>query len=614
MNPRVFLRVVAIVMLGWLALSGLPGDALGGPGVADKGARPQEEPMEARVQRLITQLGAPDYFVRQRAQEELAGLGFEAFDALTAATTHDDLEIASRARYLLRLMRVEWTVKGDLPEVKEILRDYEFQGEEERLHRMQKLAGLAAGQGTGALCRLARFEKSPVLSKHAALELLARQARKPLGKEKAEEIRSNLDRSQRPAALWLQAWLELQDNPAKGLAEWGRLIDAEQAVLRASPNQTNPRIIAALTRIQVHVLEKLGRRDDALAAMRRLVDLEKGDPEALAELLAWLVEQKAWKVIDEVAERFAPRFASTAGLLYTLAQSQAARGQTQEAEQTARRAFQLSPGKVPQQLVAHLMIANRLRQQGMFAWAKREYRYVIDQGAPGNNITVTGQIGLSEMLHDQHQNLEAAEVLHELVKAQEKTRPNDDEFAGRSPEENRSRMHYFYACHWQGKQDLARQREYLDKALEADATDVDVLIACYRLPNSRPEYRQKILHLIQEEAGRLRAEIADEPENATAYNHFAWLVGNTEGDYDEALRYSKKSLELAPETGGFYDTLARCYYAKGDWENAVKYQTRAAELDPHSGLIARQLELFRKTLEEKKHTPAPKPQQGPPGK
>ena len=66
------------------------------------------------------------------------------------------------------------------------------------------------------------------------------------------------------------------------------------------------------------------------------------------------------------------------------------------------------------------------------------------------------------------------------------------------------------------------------------------------------------------------------------------------------MKCSQKSIELKPEEGGFYDTLARVYFAKGDLQNAVKQQTKAAELDPHSGLIRRQLEFFRKKLEEKK--------------
>ena len=65
-----------------------------------------------------------------------------------------------------------------------------------------------------------------------------------------------------------------------------------------------------------------------------------------------------------------------------------------------------------------------------------------------------------------------------------------------------------------------------------------------------------------------------------ACNEFAWLAANTEGDLDEALRLSKRSLDLAGEHGSYCDTLARVYFAKGDYANAVKHQSRAAELLP----------------------------------
>ena len=41
------------------------------------------------------------------------------------ATNNDDLEIAARARYLLKMIHVEWSVESDPPEVKKLLQDYE---------------------------------------------------------------------------------------------------------------------------------------------------------------------------------------------------------------------------------------------------------------------------------------------------------------------------------------------------------------------------------------------------------------------------------------------------------------------------------------------------------
>ena len=83
-----------------------------------------------------------------------------------------------------------------------------------------------------------------------------------------------------------------------------------------------------------------------MTAIRRLVDVEPGDPETLAELLPWLVEQKAWKAVDELAAAVLPRScADDAGLLYLLAEAYAEQGQKDRAEETAARAFRLYPGK-----------------------------------------------------------------------------------------------------------------------------------------------------------------------------------------------------------------------------------------------------------------------------
>ena len=206
------------------------------------------------------------------------------------------------------------------------------------------------------------------------------------------------------------------------------------------------------------------------------------------------------------------------------------------------------------------------------------------------------------MLHDQGQDLDAAVTMEKLVEAVDAGKVTAAQLYGRKPGEVRARTYYFFACHWKSKNDAVKQRENLDKALAADPTDIDVLIACHQLAEATPEYRTKIAGLIKKAATTLQERIAESPDDPSLYNQYAWVVGNTEGDFDEALRCSWKSLELQPEEGGYYDTLAHVYFGKGDCENAVKYQTKAAKLEPHSGLIQRQLKVFQKELEEKKKT------------
>jgi tetratricopeptide (TPR) repeat protein len=171
----------------------------------------------------------------------------------------------------------------------------------------------------------------------------------------------------------------------------------------------------------------------------------------------------------------------------------------------------------------------------------------------------------------------------------------------REPGSIRSRRLYFSAEHERHQGNVAHQTELLDKAIASDATDADVLIALYRLPNPTDVRRQQTVRQIKAAADAFHREIQEKPESPSGYNQLAWLLGNTLGETDktlaeEAVHASLKSLELQPGAAGYIDTLARCYYAKGDYEAAVRHETEALRLDPHSGLIRRQLEEFQKAL------------------
>ena len=164
-----------------------------------------------------------------------------------------------------------------------------------------------------------------------------RRAARVLPRSKA--VRKTLQGCKRPGAVWLSAWSRLGVEPAAVMSQWSKLVDDEQGLLRRTPGETSPEIVAGLIRFQVAWLKKLGNTEAAMTAIRRLVEQERGDPETLAELIAWLIDQKAWKAVDELAERFEPRFADEPFLLYLLAQAYAEQGAKDRAEQTAGRAL-----------------------------------------------------------------------------------------------------------------------------------------------------------------------------------------------------------------------------------------------------------------------------------
>jgi tetratricopeptide (TPR) repeat protein len=381
-----------------------------------------------QARRLIEQLGDKDYFVRQHAEEQLARLGFEAFDALCDAAVSGDLEVAARARRLLALMKIHWADKNDPPAVKQILREYELQNVAGRRTAMASLARLPEGAGAGALCRLVRYEKSTVLSKYAAVLLLGDfraaapllgdlKATAPPQKALADLIAANLASSRRPAALWLLTWARSATDPRAMGDPWSRLVDAEQTLWQGSPAESDRAILLALRHVQVAWLRKLGRTDELIAAAERLMQIDNGDPKTLGSLLEWLTEQKDWKDVDRLAEQFAAQIAEDANLLYAVAAARADRGDTTRAEAFARRAFALYPGNDPENLQRHLMLGFSLQQRGRFAWAKREYRYFIASSPPIAYSTLAAEHQLAEMLHDQGADREAGEVLRRMVRS-----------------------------------------------------------------------------------------------------------------------------------------------------------------------------------------------------
>lgn len=564
-------------------------------------APPQQDqkspaPTPERIQQLIRQLGDKDYFVRQRAQNELAQMGFEVFEALSEAEHHEDLEIAARVKYLLRLLRLQWAQPDDPQEVKRLLADYESLSPDHRQQRIHALVELPEGKGVEALCRLARFERLPALAKLAAVELIRRYGPdQPTPENLLPQLQKHLGRSRRPPVLWLETFVRLRRDPAQAIQQWNEHVETELAVFQRNPAHSSAQVVAGMLRVQRHWLLKVGQKKEAAAALMRLLELEKkGDSETLAELVEWLLEEKAYEGIETLAGRFPDAFRSDPILLYSLAQAQQAQGRRTEAQQTAQQALQLNAGPQAELILRHLMAAITLRRRGLNQWAEQEFRYVLRISPQGHRLYSLAAVQLAEMLHDQAQPLQAAEALRPLVQWFAKRDSMPDALEDLLPLNLQARMHYFYACHWEAQKDRTKQKQALQEALKADPTDVDTLIACYRLPEQPPDWKPHIQSLIQKAVETYREKIQEAPEDATYYNHLAWLVGNTEGDLDEALRCAQKAVELAPDAGGYYDTLGRVYFARGDLANALKYQTKAVQLDPHSLQIQRQLEEFQK--------------------
>ncbi|MEX2112129.1 MAG: hypothetical protein WD845_03035, partial [Pirellulales bacterium] len=494
--------------------------------------------------------------------------------------------------------------------VQTILGDYEAQANERRLIRIKQLAELPANQGLPWLCRLVRFEASPVLSKHAALAIMDQKLPpdKALWDERVATITSHMARSRRPAAAWLLSYVQAHDDPAAALATWSELTQSEQRQLETHPQDTSSRIVTELLLGKVALLDRLDRAEDTGGVMREMVLCERGDAQSLGKLIDWLAQRKAWDVIDEVATRFAATIDLDAMLLYTLCEAQRMQRKDDLAEQTADKALKLG-GENP---VEHFQVAKQLLDRGLTEWSDRELNHVIALGPAASPAAIQARLLQSDSLHDRLRDREAAERIKELMDVVDGD-PNVQQQvklllqqSDKSVDFLRARMFFYFACAAGEEGKIDEQRSFLDKAIVQEPADLDVIIALHRLKDVEPERRQRIAALIKSVVDDCRDKMEEFPDDPVYYNELAWLVANTEGDADDAIRLSHKSVELVraeaasdadfKRLGQYLDTLAHCYFAKRDYASAVKYQSEATKLDPHTRAIGRQLEVFRAAL------------------
>lgn len=543
-----------------------------------------------KLQELIQQLGSPDFAEREAAQAAIEDLGFEAFDALSAAELGDDPEVAARARYLVRRMQVEWASAADSDDVRRILNGYSQGDDRQRRVAIDALAMLPNAEGLPALARLVRFESAPLRSKQAGMRavegLIKRQT---LDADVIEAVERTLGQSTRPGADWLRAALRRSQDPSAAVEDWGKLVETERSTYRTYPQRSHVELLRAMIRVQADWLRDLERREEAERAMAQLVELDPGTSLSLRQLVKWFAAREAWSMLDEVERRFGERVARDPVLLYHFAQARDRQGDHAKAEEIAKQALAIS-GADPSR---HAQVGGELNLLGMRRYALVEFQKVIDSGPPASPGVITARIYVAEALYDRGDHLPAADALRGGLEALAAApqQAGIAENLARDPASMRARMLFFEAV--AAHDEPAKAKAKLFEALDADNTDLDVLIALHRQAGLSDEERQRVRALIDAAAELQRTFIRDSAQEAVPYNQLAWLLANTDGDAQEAIAASQKSLELRPDDPGYLDTLAHCYFAAGEYAKAVATEERAAAGDPESGLLARALERFK---------------------
>jgi len=552
------------------------------------------DPPPAEIETLIAQLGDPDFAVRETASLQLAALGAEAADAvLTAAETSPDLEVALRARWLVESLPL--SAAGDAAEAATLLKQFGSSGYDDRVRIMHRLLRLDDDTGIEPLARIVRLERTAAGSRIAAA-LLARewQPDDPYWPAMTRRILAGLGSSGRPAARFLRALVDYSTEAVAATASLtaGPGTADEPVGLSAGQLLGIARTGRIFRRCLCQILAREGRQEEALAEAERILALaeDEADPDSqAASELEWFAAHGLPEAVDLVAERLAeadlqPLLAYAAAVAWR-ARDDPAAAKRAEALATAAHRGLVEADDFAGQLQAAMLLA----KWGAADWAAREYRTVIDEPegdlAPRALAAILG----AEFLHDQEQDAEAAAVLGGILAEDADTVERALMRLERDPRAVRSRMLFFEAS---VAQDPAARRRLLEESVRAYSKDVDTLIALYQSPDNTPAQQEEAAARVARAAKGLEDEIGALPDDANGKNEYAWLIANTEGDIDRALRLSRESLEDSFDNASYLDTLAHCHAAGGELERAIRMQWLAVRHEPHSRLVRRNYERF----------------------
>lgn len=589
-------------------------------------AETNQAPQTQEIQALITQLGADEFHAREAAEQKLLQFGHDAFDLLKENDDHEDLEVSSRVNYILQQLRIDWLREDDPEEVRQLLTRYSDLPETERGERIDRLALLADGRGAVALARIARFDSSPSLAREAALQLAGLEP-ESLTKV-AAKIRRECGTSGRPPVEWVRASLIEAKTPVAAVPLWEQAIEQEMSRLERegiTQDADWQRLAFSLLAHELKLCNRLELVDETTAALTRHVRLSKwilingrrGDKtQGLIHVLDWITKNERWQVLDQIEKRYEKDIRKERKLVYYLAAAYDKQGKEDLAEETALHASELIADDDEQRVrLGSYLLGNF----GKLAWAEREWRYVVDGFAVVDRHALLARRYLADWHHDREEHREAAELLavtcdaldkNPAAKAKLKKALAADYYVNELIEAHYARRHLYQGYHFRSLGDVENEARQLSLALSATEDDPDILIAMYHAKSQDEEFRKRTKTAIRRVSHRLLAQIGDSPDNPNLYNYWAWLISNTEGDFQKAIAFSKKSLEYSPGSPQFLDTLGRCYFAAGEIEKAVKVQRQAVEKLPYQEVMQRQLAEFEAALEQQEsseQTPAVPP-------
>ncbi len=465
----------------------------------------------------------------------------------------------------------------------------------------------------------------------------------------ATQIEKSLQQQDEISTHWLRQYADDLRQGKLDVAAWDKVIqrNREHLSLEGDAADSDSAVATSellkLIRLTAERALLAGYPNDALKIVIDNVDLIPSRTQTLIETATWALDHSLYGAVIAMQQAHSEMYHKSPILLYSAAEANTFDGQTKDASALAEIALAINP--LPEQLdaesnpaapddggpvdpnkpaplhpqtiedhaKAHIDIADELTERGLFQWAEQEYQLVIDRLPVDTAMSSSARLKLASMLGELLRHGDVVETLQPLAQRINK----DDEFRDRlimrrfSYTVVQSNMDFHRGLLMIQQGDTEGAKPVLREAFNMYQENIDILIAMFRLDGDA-KWKAEVATTLDEQIRLARSEIEDarnsiqrvgpfqmsDVELAQRLNAYAWLVSNTAGDMNEALRFSQESLRLTPAEPALMDTCARCYFAVGDLEAAVKMQAEACRLMPHSPPLQRQLREFRYALEQ----------------
>ncbi len=550
---------------------------------------------------LIAGLGSDNFTVRQDAFHRLRAMGADAFDDLFQAQRSTDEEISQAAWRLINLIDLQQCYSN----ASNVLVGYtelRFPGRAKSIIQLSRSSDSTARLG---LIRIARYEMDEVLSRSAAIELIAEQSVDDDLATLAEYVKET-ERSHRVACYWIRQYLMSQLRPQDFVAIWEPTI--RSIADEAGPLGFHPRLNCRLLRWYVDELLRRDLRTEADAVCQCLIEQVPVGQRELIETMDWMLMRDLNDFCEQLALQHEAAFQQSPLLLYRLAELYRRRGDNQSAARIADQAIQQN--KVDPLL--RIQSAVQLQQSGLGYWSRQQLESVCRDPAADWSARIQASCLLAQQLHQENRHQEAARALDVAIDEFAKTHDKADvQLIDVDETTVRARQQYLLARHYLDEGQYPLAREKLLAGLKWLPEDTSLLITARHFPQEDPQWQVGITQLVQLSLERMQQEIdrLQDPESqesssaawsehhlAEVLNRYAWLAVNTGIQLEQAESYSQRAVSIAPRNGVYLDTRARFHYQQARFAQAVATQRRAVALMPFSRRLQSSLSKYRQAV------------------